>query len=61
MVKIVIRELNLFYDGLQALKNINLDVEQNEILGIIGPANAGKSSLLRTINRLFEIDYARTT
>lgn len=61
MVKIVIRELNLFYDGLQALKNINLDVEQNEILGIIGPANAGKSSLLRTINRLFEIDYARIT
>lgn len=59
MLKITIRNLNLFYDSIQALKNIDIDVEKNEILGIIGPANAGKSSLLRAINRLYEIDYAR--
>jgi len=51
--------LNLFFDKMQALKNINLNVENNEILGIIGPAKSGKSSLLRAINRLFEIDGAQ--
>jgi len=51
----------LFYDSLQALENISLDVLSNEILGVIGPANSGKSSLLRAINRLYEIDYARIT
>jgi phosphate transport system ATP-binding protein len=61
MNKISIRALNLFYDSLQALKNITLDVEENEILGIIGPANSGKSSLLRALNRLFQIDGARVS
>ncbi len=61
MIKISIRKLNLFYDSLQALKDIDLDVMTSEILGIIGPANSGKSSLLRAINRLYEIDYARIT
>ncbi|MGD8979024.1 MAG: phosphate ABC transporter ATP-binding protein [candidate division WOR-3 bacterium] len=61
MSKISIRELNLYYDGHWALKGINLDVESNEILAVIGPANSGKSSLLRAMNRLYEIDYARIT
>jgi phosphate transport system ATP-binding protein len=61
MDKLTIKNLNLYYDGHQALKNINLDVKSNEILSIIGPANSGKSSLLRAINRLYEIDYARIT
>ncbi len=61
MIKVSIRNLNLYYDHIQALKNISLDVVSNEILGVIGPANSGKSSLLRAINRLYEIDYARMT
>ena len=61
MDKLTIKNLNLYYDGDQALKNINLDVKSNEILSVIGPANSGKSSLLRAINRLYEIDYARIT
>jgi len=61
MKKISIRELSLYYDGHQALKGINLDVESNEILAVIGPANSGKSSLLRALNRLYEIDFARVT
>ncbi len=59
MVKISVKNLSTFYKGEQALKNINLDIQSNEILGIIGPASSGKTSLLRTINRLSEIDNAR--
>ncbi len=61
MVKISIKSLNLYYQSVQALKNITLDVMKQEILGIIGPANSGKSSLLRAINRLTELDGARLT
>jgi phosphate transport system ATP-binding protein len=61
MAKISIRELCLYYDSHQALKSINLDVESKEIMAVIGPANSGKSSLLRALNRLYEIDYARIT
>ena len=59
MIKVSIKNLNLFYNKVQALKNISLDIEKNEILGVIGPANSGKSSLLRAINRRSENDYAR--
>ena len=59
MSKITIEKLNLFYAETQALKGIDLNIHENEVLGIIGPANSGKSSLLRALNRLYEIDYAR--
>jgi phosphate transport system ATP-binding protein len=61
MAKISIRELNLYYNDHQALRSINLDVDSKEIMAVIGPANSGKSSLLRALNRLYEIDYARIT
>lgn len=51
----------MYYDSHQALNNITFHINEKEILGVIGPANAGKSSLLRAINRLYEIDYARIT
>lgn len=59
MMKISVEQLNLFYGQNQVLKNVSLEVYEKEILGVIGPANAGKSSLLRVLNRLYEIDYAR--
>ena len=61
MIKISVRNLSLFYDDVQVLKNINLDVLDREILCVIGPANAGKSSLLRALNRLYEIDWGRAS
>lgn len=61
MAKISIRRLSLYYDNVQALKDIDLSVESGEILAVIGPANSGKSSLLRALNRLYEIDRARIT
>lgn len=47
-----IENLSVFYGGLQALHNVSFNVKTFEILGIIGPANSGKTSLLRTFNRL---------
>lgn len=51
---IVIKTVNLncFYGDQQVLRDINLDVYRNEILGIIGPANSGKTTFLRALNRL---------
>ncbi|CAI8030567.1 Phosphate import ATP-binding protein PstB 3, partial [Geodia barretti] len=40
----------------EALKGISFDVYENEILGIIGPAQSGKTTLLRTINRTIEFE-----
>lgn len=45
-------DLNAFYGQIQALKNLNLEVYPNEILGAIGPANSGKTTFLRAINKL---------
>lgn len=56
--KIVIDDLSLYYNECHALNDISMDVIEKEILGVIGPANSGKSSLLRALNRLYEIDRA---
>ena len=52
MQKIVIKNLNINYGDTRALKNINLDIDRNEIMALIGPSGCGKSSLLRCINRM---------
>jgi phosphate transport system ATP-binding protein len=54
--KIEIADLTVRYDGAEALKGISFDVYENEILGIIGPAQSGKTTLLRTINRTIEFE-----
>ena len=48
--------LNVWYGGQQAIKNLNLQVNPNEILGIIGPSNSGKTTFLRVLNRLNELE-----
>lgn len=53
--KIEIEDLRLSYGTREVIKGISLDVYQNEILGIIGPAQSGKSSLLKVINRTIEL------
>ena len=44
--------LNCFYENLHVLRDVNIEVHRNEILGIIGPANSGKTTFLRALNRL---------
>ncbi len=51
---IEIRDLRVRYGRREALKGVSLEVRRNEILGIIGPAQSGKTTLLRTINRTID-------
>jgi phosphate transport system ATP-binding protein len=51
-MKIEIRNLSVYYGTDHALRKITFDIHDKEILGVIGPANSGKTSLLRTLNRL---------
>jgi len=44
--------LNCYFGSVHALKNVNIEIASNEILGIIGPANSGKTTFLRALNRL---------
>ncbi len=53
--KIQIHNLNVWFDTHQVLKAINIDVQDKEILSIIGPSNSGKSSFLRTLNRMNDL------
>ncbi len=52
--KIEISGLTVRYGNTIALKGISLDVYENEILGVIGPAQSGKTTLLRAVNRTLE-------
>jgi phosphate transport system ATP-binding protein len=53
--KFNIENLNLFYDDFQALKNINMTIEPNEITAFIGPSGCGKSTFLRALNRMNDL------
>ena len=54
MIKLV--DVNKRFGNLQALKKVNVTIEDGEIFGIVGQSGAGKSTLLRTINQLEKID-----
>lgn len=51
-VKLRVDDLSIRYGDEPALSGVTLDVRENEIFGIIGPANAGKTSFLKTLNRM---------
>jgi phosphate transport system ATP-binding protein len=57
-IGIQFRDLSVHYGGKTALRNITLDIPANQIFGIIGPANSGKTTLLKCINRT--IDFVTT-
>lgn len=53
--RIGIRGLDFFYGERRALKNIDLDVPDRQITGLIGPSGCGKSTLLRVLNRMYDL------
>ncbi len=50
-----VRKLNLYYDQVQALKNIDLDIPDRQVTAFIGPSGCGKSTLLRCFNRMNDL------
>jgi len=56
MVIFDIKNLNTWFDSTQALKSVSMQVLANEILSIIGPSNSGKTTFLRMLNRLNDLN-----
>ena len=54
-MKIKIKGLNVFYGKKQVIKDLDMEIAGNEILSVIGPANSGITTLLRTVNRLCDL------
>jgi phosphate transport system ATP-binding protein len=55
--KIIVDEFSACYDQTEVLKKIKLSIFSKERLAIIGPANSGKSTFLRSLNRLNDMHY----
>jgi len=53
--RISIRALDFYYGSNRALKNINLDLPERQVTGMIGPSGCGKSTLLRVLNRMYDL------
>ncbi len=53
--KIKIENLSVYFDYIQALNDVSLDIYSNKITSIVGPSGCGKTSLLRTINRMNDL------
>lgn len=61
-VKINAKDVHVYYGETEAIKGIDLDIYQNEVIAFIGPSGCGKSTFLRTLNRMNDtIDSCRVT
>ncbi|MEM3525853.1 MAG: phosphate ABC transporter ATP-binding protein PstB [Candidatus Jordarchaeaceae archaeon] len=58
-VKIEVKNLNLWFGKNHVLKNINLKILEKKVTAIIGPSGCGKTTLIRSFNRLVDLDGAR--
>ena len=55
MIKIKAKNVDVFYGKKQALYNIDLDIEENQVTALIGPSGCGKSTFLRCLNRMNDV------
>ena len=53
--KIQVRDLHFYYKKYEALKGINLSLQDKRVTAFIGPSGCGKSTLLRVFNRIFDL------
>ncbi len=53
--KIITKDMNLYYSENHALKNINMDIYENEVVSLIGPSGCGKSTFLKSLNRMNDL------
>lgn len=54
-IKFNVKNLNLYYGEFHALKNINLEIQNNKVTALIGPSGCGKSTFIRTLNRMNDL------
>lgn len=54
-MKFSIKNLDLYYGTFHALKDVNLDIPENQITAFIGPSGCGKSTLLKSLNRMNDL------
>ncbi len=60
--RMVCRNVDVYYDDKQAIRNVSIDIGRNEVLSMIGPSGCGKSTFLRCLNRMNDtIDSCRVT
>jgi len=57
-IKIQVRNLTIHFGKVRVLNNLCLNIQPNEILSVIGPSNSGKTSFLRSLNRLNDFEAA---
>ena len=50
-----IRDFNLWYGSVQALKDVSLDIFSHSITAFIGPSGCGKSTFIRSLNRMNDV------
>lgn len=54
-VKFEIKDLDFYYSDFHALKDINMDIEENLVTAFIGPSGCGKSTFLKVLNRMQDL------
>ena len=54
-IKVCVENLNVYYGEKQALFDVCMDINQNEITALIGPSGCGKSTFLRCLNRMNDV------
>ena len=54
--KIAFKGFSVFHDKDDILRDVTLDIPSHKILGVIGPAGSGKTTFLRALNRLNDLD-----
>ena len=52
---ITVKNLDLWYNSNQALKNVSIDIEEKSVTALIGPSGCGKSTFLKTLNRMNDL------
>ena len=52
---ITVRGCDLYYGDFQALKNVNIDIQEHEVTAFIGPSGCGKSTFIKTFNRMNDL------
>ena len=61
-IEISVKNLSLWFGKFQALKNVSIDIQKNQVTALIGPSGCGKSTFIKTLDRMNDlVDNVKTT